>query len=47
MVAGLQKGTFHSVLGDFHFNDKGDVNLPSYVVYKWKDGRYDYYVNSK
>jgi branched-chain amino acid transport system substrate-binding protein len=47
VVAALQKGTFRSVLGDFHFNDKGDVNLPSFVVYEWKNGTYDYYVASK
>ena len=47
VVAALEKGTFRTVLGDFHFNDKGDVNLPSFVVYKWKDGGYDYYVNSQ
>jgi branched-chain amino acid transport system substrate-binding protein len=47
VVAALEKGTFRSVLGDFHFNDKGDVNLPSYVVYEWKNGGYDYYVASK
>jgi branched-chain amino acid transport system substrate-binding protein len=47
VVAALQKGTFRSVLGEFHFNDKGDVNLPSYVVYQWNDGAYDYYVASK
>ena len=47
VIAALQKGTFRTVLGNFHFNDKGDVNLPSYVVYQWKDGVYDYYVASK
>jgi branched-chain amino acid transport system substrate-binding protein len=47
VVAALQKGTFRSVLGDFHFNDKGDVNLPSFVIYEWKNGTYDYYVASK
>jgi branched-chain amino acid transport system substrate-binding protein len=31
VVVALEKGTFRNVLGDFHFNDKGDVNLPSYV----------------
>lgn len=47
VVDALQKGTFRSVLGDFHFDDKGDVNLPSFVIYEWKDGSYDYYVASR
>jgi hypothetical protein len=34
VVAALQKGTFWTVLGDFQFNDKGDVNLPSNIVHK-------------
>ena len=47
VVVALHKGTFRTVLGNSHFNDKVDVNLPSYVVYEWKDGAYDYYVASK
>jgi len=30
------------VLGELKFNDKGDVTLPGYVMYEWKDGKYDY-----
>ncbi len=31
----LHKGTFKTVLGELSFNEKGDVNLPGYVVYYW------------
>ncbi len=30
------------MLGDLTFDDKGDVTLPGYVFYEWKDGTYDY-----
>jgi branched-chain amino acid transport system substrate-binding protein len=30
------------VLGELGFDSKGDVTLPGYVVYEWKDGKYDY-----
>jgi branched-chain amino acid transport system substrate-binding protein len=33
---------FATVLGDLAFNDVGDVTLPGYVFYEWKDGTYDY-----
>jgi branched-chain amino acid transport system substrate-binding protein len=42
VVAALNSGTFKTVLGDVKFNDKGDVTLPGYVLYEWKDGKYDY-----
>jgi branched-chain amino acid transport system substrate-binding protein len=38
----LQKGTFKTVIGDVSFDDKGDVKLPGYVFYEWKNGNYDY-----
>jgi len=38
----LNKGTFKTVLGDMKFDSKGDVSLPGYVFYVWKDGKYDY-----
>ena len=39
----LQAGTtFDTVLGDLSFDKKGDVTLPGYVFYVWKDGKYDY-----
>ncbi len=39
----LDDGSFFTVLGEREFNDKGDVTLPGYVFYEWKDGKYDYY----
>lgn len=38
----LNEGTFETVLGSLSFDDKGDVTLPGYVWYEWKDGKYDY-----
>jgi len=43
VVPELDKGTFKTVLGELSFDDKGDVTLPGYVFYEWKDGKYDYY----
>ena len=31
-----------TVLGELSFDDKGDVDIPGYVFYEWKDGKYDY-----
>jgi branched-chain amino acid transport system substrate-binding protein len=42
VVATLNGSTFKSVLGDLSFDSKGDVKLPGYVFYEWKDGTYDY-----
>ena len=42
VVEALNTGTFKTVLGDSSFDDKGDVKLPGYVVYEWKNGTYDY-----
>ncbi|OJU36606.1 MAG: branched chain amino acid ABC transporter substrate-binding protein [Rhizobiales bacterium 68-8] len=42
VVKALDDGKFKTVLGELEFNDKGDVTLPGYVVYEWKDGKYDY-----
>jgi branched-chain amino acid transport system substrate-binding protein len=38
----LADGAFATVLGGFEFDDKGDATLPAYVIYEWRDGRYDY-----
>jgi branched-chain amino acid transport system substrate-binding protein len=43
VVAVLAKGKFKTVLGELSFDGKGDVTLPGYVFYEWKDGAYDYY----
>jgi branched-chain amino acid transport system substrate-binding protein len=37
--------TFNTVLGELSFNDEGDVTLPGYVFYEWRDGNYDYLEN--
>jgi branched-chain amino acid transport system substrate-binding protein len=42
VVEQMNKTDFDTVLGKLKFNDKGDVTLPGYVVYEWKDGKYDY-----
>ena len=42
VVAVLAGGTFKTVLGDVKFDTKGDVTLPGYVFYEWKNGKYDY-----
>ena len=42
VAAILHKDKFNTVLGTFGFDKKGDVTAPGYVVYVWKDGKYDY-----
>ena len=42
VLKALKFGSFDTVLGSLSFDDKGDVNLPSYVWYIWKKGSYDY-----
>ena len=42
VVKALDDGSFKTVLGDLSFDGKGDVTLPGYVFYEWKDGKYDY-----
>ena len=42
VVKALDDGTFSTVIGAVDFDDKGDVNLPGYVMYVWHDGKYDY-----
>ncbi|WP_370195432.1 MULTISPECIES: branched-chain amino acid ABC transporter substrate-binding protein [Aurantimonas] len=42
VVTALNDGDYATVIGDLTFDDKGDVTLPGYVVYEWKDGQYDY-----
>jgi branched-chain amino acid transport system substrate-binding protein len=44
-VKALNAGDFKTVLGDLKFNTTGDVTLPGYVMYKWHDGKYDYYTD--
>ncbi|MAL78915.1 MAG: branched chain amino acid ABC transporter substrate-binding protein [Sneathiella sp.] len=42
VIEALNSGKFNTVLGELSFDDKGDVTLPGYVWYEWKDGKYDY-----
>jgi branched-chain amino acid transport system substrate-binding protein len=44
VVEALNAGTFQTVLGESGFDENGDVQLPGYVFYEWKDGTYDYLV---
>jgi branched-chain amino acid transport system substrate-binding protein len=39
----LHSMEFDTVLGKFSFDKKGDVTAPGYVMYEWKDGKYDYF----
>jgi branched-chain amino acid transport system substrate-binding protein len=40
--AALKSERFNSVLGDVGFDAKGDISAPGYVLYAWKEGKYDY-----
>ncbi len=42
VIAALRDGEFNTALGTISFDDNGDISAPSYVVYEWKDGDYDY-----
>jgi branched-chain amino acid transport system substrate-binding protein len=41
VVKALNGTEFDTVIGKFHFNDKGDPNLPPYAVYRWSKGTYE------
>ncbi|NJO56617.1 MAG: branched-chain amino acid ABC transporter substrate-binding protein [Rhodospirillales bacterium] len=43
VLEALKSTKFETVLGPIEFDEKGDVKQPTYVVYVWKDGTYDYY----
>ena len=45
VVKALNEGTFKTVLGESNFDENGDVKLPGYVFYEWKNGTYDYIEN--
>ncbi len=38
----LRGGSFDTVIGKLSFDAKGDNKLPGFMVYQWKDGKYDY-----
>jgi branched-chain amino acid transport system substrate-binding protein len=42
VAATLSANKAETVLGPIGFDDKGDVDLPSYVIYEWRSDRYDY-----
>jgi len=42
VVKSLRNGSFVTVLGKISFDPKGDVTAPGYVLYEWRDGKYDY-----
>jgi branched-chain amino acid transport system substrate-binding protein len=42
VVKALDEGAFDTVLGKSEFDEKGDIQLPGYVFYEWKAGKYDY-----
>jgi branched-chain amino acid transport system substrate-binding protein len=45
VAAAIAGGTFDTVIGKVSFDEKGDMRLPSFVVYEWKAGRYGYLGN--
>lgn len=42
VAATLANGDFATVLGPVAFNANGDADLPGFVFYEWRDGKYDY-----
>ena len=42
LIAALRSMSFDTVLGKIGFDAKGDVSAPGYVLYEWKNGKYDY-----
>ncbi|TAN64983.1 MAG: branched-chain amino acid ABC transporter substrate-binding protein [Magnetospirillum sp.] len=42
VAAVLKSESFDTALGKMAFDAKGDAAAPGYVVYVWKDGKYDY-----
>jgi branched-chain amino acid transport system substrate-binding protein len=47
LVKVLKSDKFDTVLGKIGFDAKGDVTAPGYVVYEWKNGKYDYVTAKK
>jgi branched-chain amino acid transport system substrate-binding protein len=42
VAATLKAEKFDTVLGQIGFDKKGDVTAPGYVMYEWKNGKYEY-----
>jgi len=40
--AAIHNGTFDTAIGKLAFDKKGNLATPGFVVYQWKDGKYDY-----
>lgn len=40
LVAEMRRGSFDTVVGRLTFDDNGDIEQPSYVWYRWRDGDY-------
>jgi branched-chain amino acid transport system substrate-binding protein len=38
----MKSGAFATALGELKFDAKGDVMTPSYVMYEWRGGNFDY-----
>lgn len=38
----MRGGSFDTVIGKLSFDAKGNSTAPAFVVYQWKDGKYDY-----
>ena len=42
LIKALRSMSFETVIGKIGFDNKGDVTAPGYVLYEWKNGKYDY-----
>ena len=42
LIKALRAMSFNTVIGKIGFDKKGDVTAPGYVLYEWKNGKYDY-----
>lgn len=38
----MRNGKFNTVIGELSFDDKGNLAVPGFVVYRWQGGQYDY-----
>ncbi|MFZ4762247.1 MAG: branched-chain amino acid ABC transporter substrate-binding protein [Alphaproteobacteria bacterium] len=43
----LKSEKFSTVLGQLSFDSKGDVTIPTFAIYEWQNGKYDYYPEKK
>ncbi len=41
VIAALRSRRFATVLGEFGFDEKGDVTTPGFIWYVWKNGEYE------